>query len=269
MKYLNLVLLICLFTIGSVAQRTSPGSEVELAAITERGRNLYAYDQAAWHSTDAVEALMPTAGSFDSYVAQEKDKKWEVMYGKLNSEKDTYLIVYEAKQGNSPTEFSVTKYDKPKEDKGFYLSAALAIESAKIAFGGADRPYNVAVMPAPSKQLYVYLLPAQTISGVFPLGGDVRYIVSADGKKIVEKRQLHKSIIEFKVPKDTIPQTGYHTAIMDDIPEDSDVFHVLARSPKVPELIVTDKYVYQVKIDGSIIYVMTRGAFQKVGKPSE
>jgi hypothetical protein len=56
---------------------------------------------------------------------------------------------------------------------------------------------------------------------------------------------------------------------MDDIPEDSDVFHVLARSPKVPELVVTEKYVYQVKVDGSIIYVMTHEAFLKVGKPSE
>jgi hypothetical protein len=100
MKYLIIVFLICLFTIDSVAQRSSPGSEVELAAITERGRNLYAYDQAAWHSTDAVVALKPPVGSFESYLAQEKDKKWEVVYGKLNSEKDTYLIVYEAKQGN-------------------------------------------------------------------------------------------------------------------------------------------------------------------------
>jgi hypothetical protein len=70
------------------------------------------------------------------------------------------------------------------------------------------------------------------------------------------------------VPKGQIPASGYHTAILDDIPEDTDVFHVLARQPSVPELIVTNKYVYQVKPDGLIIYVMTREAFQKVGKPS-
>jgi hypothetical protein len=55
---------------------------------------------------------------------------------------------------------------------------------------------------------------------------------------------------------------------MDDIPEDTDAFHVLAREPAIPELIVTNEYVYQVKVDGSIVYVMTREAFLKIGKPS-
>jgi len=75
-------------------------------------------------------------------------------------------------------------------------------------------------------------------------------------------------VIEFQVPKDINPETGYHTAVLDDIPEDTDVFHVLTRSPKIPELIVTNKYVYQVKPDGAIVYVMTREAFLRVGKPS-
>jgi hypothetical protein len=223
---------------------------------------------AAWHSTDAVRVLEPAEGSFDSYIGQKKGDKWTVAYGKLNPKRDAYLIAYEATQGNSPSEFTVTKYDQAKEDKGFYFAAALAIDLVKADFGGADRPYNVAVLPALANQLYVYLLPAQTVTGIFPLGGDVRYLMSADGKKIVEKRQLHKSIIEFQVPKDQLPQSGYHTAIMDDIPEDTDAFHVLAREPAIPELIVTNEYVYQVKVDGSIVYVMTREAFLKIGKPS-
>ncbi|MCY7347483.1 MAG: hypothetical protein LH614_14865, partial [Pyrinomonadaceae bacterium] len=61
-------------------------------------------------------------------------------------------------------------------------------------------------------------------------------------------------------------QTGYHTAILDDVPEDTDVFHVLAREPKIPELVVTSKYVYRVAEDGTTIYLMTTEAFRKVGK---
>lgn len=41
------------------SQKTSPE---ELAQITERGRALYAYDQAAWHATDAVVATHPNRG---------------------------------------------------------------------------------------------------------------------------------------------------------------------------------------------------------------
>ncbi len=266
-KSLTVALFVGVLACGAIAQRTTHGSDSELAAITERGRKLFAYDEAAWHSTDAVLALKPARGSFNSYIGQEKDGKWVVVYGMLNTAEDAYLIAYEATQGNSPAEFVVKQFEKPKEDKGFFLVSALAITAAKVDFGKAARQYNVVVLPAPANQLYVYVIPAQTVTGIFPLGGDVRYLISADGKKIIEKRQMHKSIIEFQVPKDVTPESGYHTAIMDDIPEDTDVFHVLTRGAKIPELIVTEKYVYQVKGDGSIIYVMTREAFLKIGKP--
>jgi hypothetical protein len=88
--------------------------------------------------------------------------------------------------------------------------------------------------------------------------------VSQDGSKVVEKRQLHKSIIEFVAPPETQKvEAGYHTAVLDDIPEDTDVFHVLIRKPSVPEWIATQQYVYRIETDGTINYVMTREAFMK------
>jgi hypothetical protein len=261
-----LCLILC-FVSTAFSQRTEPGSAAELAAITDRGRALYAYDLAAWHATDAVLALKPQDGSIGSYIAKRVGDKWTVVFGKLNTDRSAYLVAYEATQ-STPKEFTVKSFATPKEEKGFFRLAALAIDLAKESFEGANRPYNVAVLPAEADHLFIYLLPAQTEQGVFPLGGDVRFKVSPDSTKVIEKRQLHKSIIEFRVPEGQIPQSGYHTAILDDIPEDTDVFHVLARRPSVPELVVTNKFVYQVKVDGSIIYMMTREAFQRVGKPS-
>ena len=266
MKLFTSFVIVLLFTFVGLAQRTTPASKAELAEITERGQMLYAYDVAAWHSTDAVMELSPSEGSFVRYIAQKNGSGWVVAYGKLNEKRDKFLIAYEATQGATPKEFKVKKLDTPKEDTGFYLFAARAIDVALKDFGGATRPYNVAVLPAKDNQFYVYLVPAQTKIGVFPLGGDVRYLFSADGQKIVEKRQLHKSIIDFTVPDGVKPQTGYHTAILDDAPEDTDVFHVLAREPKIPELVVTSKYVYRIAEDGTIIYLMTTEAFRKVGK---
>jgi hypothetical protein len=131
------------------------------------------------------------------------------------------------------------------------------------------RPYNQAVVSNADGTFLVYFLPAQTKVGIFPLGGDVRFKVSAGGDKILETRQLHRSIIEFKVLQGAKIESGYHTAVLDDIPEDTDVFHVLAREPKVPEMVVTQKYVYQIEVDGTIKYVMTTEAFQKIGKPNK
>jgi hypothetical protein len=76
---------------------------------------------------------------------------------------------------------------------------------------------------------------------------------------------MHKSIIEFSMPDKV--QAGYHTAIMDEVPEDSDVFHVLARKPSVPEWIATKTFVYRIEPDGKIRYLMTMEEFKKSKQP--
>ena len=157
--------------------------------------------------------------------------------------------------------FDVKEMTPPKEDTGFFLSAAKAIDTSlkdfMEHFEGEQRPYNVAVLPAEKGQVWVYLVPAPTKPNVWPLGGDVRYLISADGTKIVSKRQLHKSIIEVEPPKDKNQQqvAGMHTHVLDDTPEDTDVFHVLTRKPAVPEMVITKQFVFQVDPDGSIKYV--------------
>jgi hypothetical protein len=89
--------------------------------------------------------------------------------------------------------------------------------------------------------------------------------MSADGLKIVEKRQMHKAILEFATA--TNAAAGFHTAVLDQIPEDTDVFHVLARKPSVPQWIGTRLFVYRVEPDGTIRYVSTMEAFRKKSQP--
>ena len=156
------------------------------------------------------------------------------------------------------------RHDPPKEDADFYLAAAKAIDTALADFRGEDRPYNVAALPSKSGEVYVYVLPAQTKQGVYPHGGDARYLVSRDGAKIVEKRQMHRSILEMEIGPGT--EGGYHTAVVDNAPEDTDVFYVLSRKPRAPEFIMTEKFLYRVEPDGTIKYVMTKEGFMKMNK---
>ena len=93
----------------------------------------------------------------------------------------------------------------------------------------------------------------------------MRYLISEDGLKIIEKRQMHKAIIEFSMAEGV--KAGYHTAIMDQVPEDSDVFHVLARTPSVPEYILTKDFVYYIEANGNARYMMTMEAFRKTKTP--
>jgi hypothetical protein len=260
-------LILVLLLSAAPAQRNAPGTPAELAEITERGRQLVEYDMAAWHATDAVVALSPPKGSVARYLARKTAAGWVVAFGRFNEKQDKFLVAYEATQGASPTEFKVLRHEPPKETSDFYLFAAKAVEIALADFKGAPRPYNVAVLPAQPDGLYVYVVPAQTKEGVYPHGGDVRYLISADGSKIVSKRQMHKAIIELDAaPNASNMAGGFHTAVMDDIPEDTDVFYVLSRKPSVPEWIGTRKYVYKIETDGTIKYIMTLEAFMKMRK---
>ncbi len=244
------------------APKEPPAKEV-LSAITERGRSLAGYDDACWHASDSVMAKKPKQGSIARYIARKTDGRWVVAFGKLDEKKDRFLVAYEATQGKEPEVFTINSVDPPREDDGFLRSAARSIDTALKDFRGGRRPYNVAVLPADKDQFWVYVVPAPTVAGVWPLGGDVRYRVSSDGAKIVEKRQMHKSIIEKAAPAANDGNklvAGMHTHILDDIPEDSDVFHVLSRKPAVPEIIASKRFVFEVGVDGEI---------KSIGKPED
>ena len=249
---LFIALLLCVPTVW--AQKSTPLSDSELAAITVRGRRLAEYDTASWHATDAVLALKPAQGAVGRYIAKKSEAGWVVVFRKFNEAKDAFMVAYEATQGSDPRQFTVKTYDPPQKDSGFFYIAAKAIEISLQNTHLQDRPYNTCVLPLESGELYVYVLPAQTVTDVYPLGGDTRYLVSPDGAKILETRQLHKSILEGKytTPSGSKPAGGYHTHVLTDAPEDTDVFHVLRQTLPLPEAVGTRSGVYIVQADGSI-----------------
>ena len=236
------------------AQQVVAPTQEELAAITERGRLLNEYDQAAWHASDAVQMANPKNVEGQRYIAKKENGKWYVVFGKLNEDRSKFAVRYEGVQQANSREFAVHEEPAERLDEGFFLFAARAIELAMKDFGRADRPYNVAVLPGPKDQLYVYVYPAQTNARIYLLGGDVRYLVSPDGNAIVEKRQMHKSIVETPpVPKGKKDAFGVHTHVLSDLPEDTDVYHVLTQDPPKPEFVGTAHFMYKVQEDGTIV----------------
>lgn len=229
----------------------------ELDAITARGRLLAEYDQAAWHATDALMALRPDPNQLTGYLARRRaDGLWEVVFGRLDAERNAFLIAYRAVQrGVGDTSYLATTVSPRESDPDWYARAARALDAARGAFGTANRPYNAMVVPANgASDWFVYLVPAPTRAGVFPLGGDARYRISADGRTLLERRRLHNAVLEYTgMQKEGAKAiAGSHTAVLDDRPEDTDVFHVLSREPKLPEYIASRSYYFRVDLDGSI-----------------
>jgi len=236
---------------GTSGQQTKP-ADAQLAAIAGRGRALAAYDRAAWHATDAVQMANPKTVEGQHCLARFENERWTVVFGYLNPEKTKFLITYEATEGSKPQSFNISHDDPPKQDTAFYLFAARALELVLADFGRTSRPYNAAVLPATDGLLYAYLYPALLKAGAYPLGGDVRYLISADGQKILEKRQLHKAIIETAPGKNKKAVAGFHSHTLSEVPEDTDVLHVLQQDPPLPEMVGTAHFVYEVTADGSI-----------------
>jgi hypothetical protein len=237
----------------------------ELDAITTRGRLLAEYDRAAWHATDAVLALHPDQSAVRGYLARRRaDGLWEVVFGRLDPAGSAFVIAYRAVQrGTGDTSYGATALSPREADSDWYARAARALDVARAAFGSAGRPYNAMVIPASAEgDWFVYLVPAPTRPGVFPLGGDARYRVSPDGRTLIARRRLHNTVLEYA--GGTKPDAGrvaaYHTAVLDDRPEDTDVFHVLSREPKLPEYIASQSNFFRIDLDGRITaYRQTSG----------
>lgn len=255
MPHTKLVLMLLVTSLAIPAASGKEACATDLAPITARGRMLAAYDLAAKHAYEAVHAMNPPQGSSSRSIARNTDSGWVVAFGGFNSSRDHFLVVYQATQQAAPADFVVKKNDPPLEDNGFYLFAARAMDTAQAAFNAGDRPYNVFVLPADLGNMYVYIEPAQTRKDVIPLGGDVRYLISADGLMIIETRQMHKTIIEKdpSSPPGTKLAGGFHTHVLTDTPEDSDVFYVLRQHPPLPEFVGTaNRCTYKIDVDGSI-----------------
>jgi hypothetical protein len=248
-KQFWMVLLVCLGL-----QAVAPGQEKaatptnELAATTERGRALFAYDQAAWHGTDAIFALKPDTKGLAHYICVKTPTGWLVTFPKWNEAHDRLVVVYEARE--TAGKFVERKLDSPSPSKDDLVAKERALELAIGDFGKATRPFNSAILPAPGGNLFVYLYPGQTKADVWPIGGDVRYTISADGRHIVEKRQMHKAILDLEVK--TNQHAGFHADESSDTPEDTDVLYVLNRKPSMPEFVATARQLYVIDKDGNI-----------------
>ena len=232
-----------------------------LAGITQRGRALAGYLDAVWRGADAVLALGPGAGAATTYIARPTDGGWSVVFGRLAPGGDAFLVSYEARPrqggrgGGRDVPLVAERLTPARSDTGYYLRAALAVQTALADFGTTDRPYNAAALPAPGGQWWVYVMPAPTADGRWPLGADSRYLVAPSGRRIVEHRRLHLSILAFgteRHPAYAKLEPQFHTSILDDVPEDTDVLHVLTRTPAVPQYVITDAFCYRIETTGAI-----------------
>ena len=246
---------------GGGAQSTR--TQAQLDSISARGRALAGYQHAALLASTQLMATNPDPWQVGRYVAYHADSGWVVAFGRLNAERDTFYVnqiavpaAIDGQRVDSMFEFH--KFDAAP-DIDFLVRAARAMDLGVMTLGMASRPYTAAAVPAENGEWLVYLTPAPNAAGAWPLGDDVRYRVSSDGLRVLETHRMHEGMVSDNVATrrdGTRLATGWHRTSLRDLPEDSDVFHVLAR--RLPELVVTRHHQYIVGVDGSIKYAQER-----------
>ncbi|HKW49553.1 MAG TPA: hypothetical protein VJN70_19005 [Gemmatimonadaceae bacterium] len=246
------------------AQRAPTQSELD--SVSARGRALAGYQRAALRASTQLVAKNPDPSRDQRYVAYRADSGWVVAFGRLNAGRDTFFVsnigIPAPVNGTRVDSlFEFVTFNEPGPDVDYLVRAARAMDNAVMALGATERSYSAAALPSPDGDWFVYLTPAADIANVWPLGDDVRYRVSADGERILEKRRMHSGMVE-EAPSARgdgarLAVGRYRTALRDE-PEDSDVFHVLARRPQTPQLVVTKHFQYVIGVDGSIRLVTGR-----------
>lgn len=244
----------------SAAKKAPPATPAELAGITVRGRMLAEYDDAAVRSSEAVLKINPNPQNSNFYFCFKKTS-WTCEFGTFNAAGTSFLVSYETASAGGPPQFTALAHSPAQPAGGIEFNMAKAVLTAERDFQptAEKRPYDASILPAGAGQFSVYITPARIRAGVYPLGGDVRYVISGDGGTIVEKRQLHRAIIDFEPAKGSQKiAAGVHTDVLTDVPAETDVFYVLTRKPAIPEFVTAGGYTYRIDVDGNIALVKKR-----------
>ena len=250
---LGLMLLVA----GTGAAQNAPGQQ-ELDAVSTRGRALAGYQRAAWTASAQLLATNPDPWKAQRYVAYHADSGWVVAFGRMNARRDTFYVSHigipAAVNGQRvDSSFEFETFQEPGPDTDYLVRAARAMDLAVLTHGATTRAYSAAAIPNENGDWLVYLLPSADAANVWPLGDDVRYRVSSDGTRILETHRMHAVMVETTKVANAAQLTTRHTGkALHDLPEDSDVFHVLMSPTPTATTITTRHFSYVIGADGSI-----------------
>jgi hypothetical protein len=243
-------ILLTVIASGCVAIRQAVNPST-LAGIDQRGKLLYAYDVACIIATDTLFTTKPDSSLMGMFLAKLTDSSWSVAFGRSSESSDQFLISYKVDLSPRMVVTDMHTFSPPLADTGFFLKASRAVDLTRNNYDFPKHPYNYYVFPDTGDYLAVYFIPAQVETNSNPIGQDVRYLVSSDGSRIIQKLQLHKSLIEMGSTPPNV-ESSMHTHILSDLPVDTDVFYVLRQRPRLPHYIITRNYIFVIDPDGNI-----------------
>jgi len=203
----------------------------------ERGKLIYAYDQAAWHGSDDLEAKMPDFTSkVGGWIVDGPADAPQLVYFDRNQDDphSVYVASFRGRQIESARVLGESD-DRVLSPERKALIAARRAALDSLASAGylrcKEQPFNSVVLPPerPGAPTLVYILTPQSELKAIPLGGHYRVEVAPDGKA-GKPRAFTKSCLEMNLTdsKNARPGALVVTHLLDPVPTEIHVFSAFA-----------------------------------------
>ena len=215
-----------------MAKPLTPQEQAQLEANMARGDLLYAYDQAAWHVTDAALKMLPKEAPvrLKGYIVTPDPSGYRTTF--YGGDKGRYFRGYSGVwTGKDVKDAQLYPLDGTvpvtTEEARLIDARTVALASgSEDLFLCSKSPPNTAVIPGPGPNdpISVYVLSSSTEKGVLHLGGHSRIDVK-DGK-VVAQRKFTNGCVTF----DSNEQHGDGTAafvithVLDPVPTEIHYF---------------------------------------------
>ena len=238
------------------ASATPTSAEYAAARVSEqRGEEMFAYDQAAWHATDRIQEDMRRRGlSLDALQAKgmqgyivepgEGGTLLATFYGEIDGQR--FAIASYTVTGSTVTGGGFIEADGVK---GLSLLAQRMIDARQKAVKAMHKPDHELCSQSPPNTLVlppqvhdgalpVYVLTSTTESDMYPAGGHYRFDFGSNGKLIGERRFMKSCFNLDYSPKDGIrPEILVLTHLLD--PQPTEVHAFVSRNVPFQLVIVT------------------------------
>lgn len=237
--------------------KLSPELQASLESRMKRSQEIFEYERLAWVASDLLMDRKPDKRDLGLWVEMVINQKRMIFFGRFKDASDSkekpegFAVVYGywAPVGK-PGE--VRELDIEKEIRSSPDAFKELPELAEAAALARKHPsslgmgWNYSVFREADRTITAYLLPANSESGIVPIGGDFRLTITPDGTKVVKTVALHRSYLKMPinppVPDKAKPEGGFHThTLEEDLPPETDAAVLMLYGDTHPHYLLTRK----------------------------
>ena len=221
----------------------------QIPQIESRGKEIAGYERAATTSTDLLKASNPEWDKLGIYLAIKEGMQWRVYYGKLSDNLEDFVVAYSYLCSFSTC--SLQPISSLSNDS-IELASAIQLSAKHIATESSFPEFNPSAFREKDGTISVYMLPVNRDPSVHLIGGDFKFTCAPNGRNIVSKTKLHKTIIKTGPPPGTELKARMHGHVLTELPTETDVALAILDPQHVDHFVVGFAWTWRIDKNGRI-----------------